>query len=267
MAVVVTDLRRQVPHEVVGWWFGTSPAAGSRELRAVRPAVPPCLPCPVVGEPAADAPAVPAATVLPLEQGTAGRVLPDATEQRVGRPGDGAVQRRSYSGKQQPQTRKTPVVTAGARHLRALSTAVPGATHDQTRCAAWHTRDRVPGGVAVDADTGEQGRAAQVAAVAAGAVATREAQHRPRVLAQTPHKQPRGGALTDEPRQCNRALGTIRIRVEHGLGWPKHWAILATRFRCAHGRYTRIMAVIGGLVNAQTARWQAARVASRAYSA
>jgi hypothetical protein len=86
------------------------------------------------------------------------------------------------------------------------------------------------------------------------------------VLAQTPHKQPRGGALTDEPRQCNRALGTIRIRVEHGLGWLTNWAILATRCRCAHDRYTRIMAVIGGLVSAQTARWQAARATQGAYS-
>ena len=102
--------------------------------------------------------------------------------------------------------------------------------------------------------------------MAACDVATREERHRPRVLAQTPHKQPRGGALTDEQRQFNRALGTIRIRVEHCLGWLKHWAILATRFRCAHDRYTRIMAVICGLVNAQTARWQAARATQGAHS-
>ena len=102
--------------------------------------------------------------------------------------------------------------------------------------------------------------------MAAGDVATREEQHRPRVLAQPPHQQPRGGARTAEPRQFQRALGTIRIRVEHGLGWLKHWAIRATRCRCAHDRSTRIMAAIGGLVNAQTARWQAARATQGAYS-
>jgi hypothetical protein len=58
----------------------------------------------------------------------------------------------------------------------------------------------------------------------------------------------------------------VRIRVEHCLGWLKHWAILATRFRCAHDRYTPIVQIICGLVNAQTARWQAARAAPGAYS-
>ena len=86
----------------------------------------------------------------------------------------------------------------------------------------------------------------------------------PRLTAQTPHKKPRGGELTDEQRQFNRALGQARIRIEHCLGWLKNWAILATRFRCAHDRYTPIMGVICGLVNAQTARWQAS---GAAYSA
>lgn len=85
-----------------------------------------------------------------------------------------------------------------------------------------------------------------------------------RLIAQTPHKKPRGGELTEEQRQCNRALGAIRIRVEHCLGWLKYWAILATRFRCAHDRYTPIMCVCCGLTNAQTARWQATQ---RAYFA
>ncbi len=88
----------------------------------------------------------------------------------------------------------------------------------------------------------------------------------PRLTVQTPHKKPRGGELTDEQRRFNRELGAVRIRVEHCLGWLKNWAVLATRFRCAHDRYTPIMCVICGLVNAQTARWQAARAAPAAYS-
>jgi hypothetical protein len=43
-------------------------------------------------------------------------------------------------------------------------------------------------------------------------------------------------------------LAAIRVRVEHCIGWIKNWAILATRFRCAHSIYGTIMQTICGLV-------------------
>ena len=135
---------------------------------------------------------------------------------------------------------------------------MPGATHNKPLCEALHTMGRLPDGIAADADNGHQGLTAQVATIAVCDVATRAERQQPRLDARTPHKKPRGGELTEEQRQFNRQLGAIRIRVEQCLGWLKHWAILATRFRCAHDRYTPLMCVICGLVNAQTARWQAA---------
>lgn len=90
-------------------------------------------------------------------------------------------------------------------------------------------------------------------------VASRADRAQPRLTARMPHKKPRGGELAKAQRQENRALGAGRIRVEHHIGWLKHWAILATRFRCAHDRYTPILCVICGLVDAQTARWQTSR--------
>lgn len=261
VAVVLAYLRLHIPQAAVGWLFGTSQAEVSRELREVLPALRPCLPCPAVWEPTADAPAVPGETVLTLAQLADGRVLLDATEQRVSRPGDDATQRRHYSGKKKQHTLKTQIVTDGAHHILAISAAVPGATHDKPLCDGLRTLDRLPDGAAVLADKGYQGLAAQVEAVALCDVATREERAQPRLTARTPHKKPRGGELTDEQRQANRALGAVRIRVEHCLGWLKHWAILATRFRCAHACYTPIMCVLCGLVNAQTARWQAAQAA------
>ena len=264
VAVVLTYLRLHVPQAVVGALFGTSQAEVSRELREVLPALQDCLPCPAVWELISDAAAVPAASVLPLEQAGGGRVLIDATEQRVSRPGNDATQRRYYSGKKKQHTLKTQIVTDGDHHIRAISTAVPGATHDKPLCDGLHTLDRLPDGIEADADKGYQGLAASVETVPACDVATREERQHPRLTVQTPHKKPRGGALTEAQRQFNRELGANRIRVEHCLGWLKNWAVLATRFRCAHDRYTPIMCVICGLVNAQTARWQATQ---RAYSA
>jgi len=266
VAVVLTYLRLHVPQAVVGLLFGTSQAEVSRELREVLPALRPCLPCPAVWAPAADVGAVPAEAVLTVAQAAGGRVLIDTTEQRVARPGDDATQRRYYSGKKKAHTLKTQVVTDGDHHLRAISTAVPGAMHDKTLCDALHTVARLPDGVEADADKGYQGLAAQVETVAVCDRATREARSQPRLTIQTPHKKPRGGELTDEQRRFNRELGAVRIRVEHCRGWLKNWAVLATRFRCAHDRYTPIMGVVCGLVNAQTARWQAARAAPGAYS-
>lgn len=264
VATVLAYLRLHVPQAVVGWLFGISQGEVSRELREVLPALRPCLPCPAVWEPVGDAGAAPADGALTLEQVASGRVLIDATEQRVARPGDDATQRRYYSGKKKQHTLKTQLVTDDDHHILAISAAAPGATHDKPLCDALRTLDRLPDGVEALADKGYQGLAAQVEPVALCDVASREERAQPRLTARTPHKKPRGGDLAAAQRQDNRALGAVRIRVEHCIGWLKHWAILATRFRCAQSCYTPILCVLCGLVNAQTARWQTAR---DAYSA
>ena len=68
--------------------------------------------------------------------------------------------------------------------------------------------------------------------------------------------------LTEQQKECNRALASIRIRVEHCIGWVKNWAILATRFRCSHSIYGLVMQTICGLVNQQTLSRQMATGAS-----
>jgi len=266
VAVVLTYLRLHVPQGVVGLLFGTSQAAVSRELRAVLPVLQPCLPCPVLWEAVPEAAAIPAETVLTVEQLPGGRVLIDATEQRVARSQDDATQRRYYSGKKKQHTLKTQLVTDDDHHICAISTALPGATHDKALCDGVRTLDRLPDGAAADADKGYQGLAAQVERVAVCDIATRTEREVPRLAVQTPHKKPKGGALTEEQRAFNHQLGQRRIRVEHCIGWLKNWAVLATRFRCAHTLYTDMIRTVCGLVNAQTARWQATRAAQQAYS-
>ena len=266
VAVVLTYLRLHVPQAVVGWLFGTSQAEVSRELREVLPVLQPCLPCPAVWEAVPEGAGLPAEGVLTVEQLPGGRVLIDATEQRVARSQDDTTQRRHYSGKKKQHTLKTPLVTDDDHHIRAISAAVPGATHDKTLCDAVRTLDRLPDGAAADADKGYQGLATQVERVAVCDVTTRTEQEVPRLTVQTPHKKPKGGELTEEQRHDNHLLGQRRIRVEHCIGWLKNWAVVATRFRCAQTLYTDLIRTVCGLVNAQTARWQAARVAQRAYS-
>jgi hypothetical protein len=148
------------------------------------------------------------------------------------------------------------------RCIAAISEATPGAKHDKKLSDEVKTIERLPDGCEADADKGDQGLADQVALVTVRNAETGEEQPVPRLTVQTPIKKPKGQELTDEQKAFNRQLGAIRVRVEHCIGWVKNWAIIATRFRCAHSIYTRVMQVVCGLVNWQTQRWQAAQAAA-----
>jgi hypothetical protein len=158
-------------------------------------------------------------------------------------------------------TLKTQLVTDGEHHIVALSEAVPGKTHDKNLSDHLQTVVRLPDGCEADADKGYQGLAEQVSQVTVTDPETGAEQLVPRLAVKTPFKKPRGTELTPEHQAFNTELSKVRVRIEHCLGWIKNWAIIATRFRCAHKIYTAILRTVCGLVNAQTQRWQAAKAA------
>lgn len=262
VALVLIYLRLHVPQAVVAALFGATQSDVSRELRRRLPAIRAALPCPAVWQVGATDEPVAEAEPLAAEALADGRVLVDATEQRVARPGDNDTRRRYYSGKKKAFTLKTQVVTDGEHHIVAISTAVPGAEHDKKLSDEVQTLAHLPDGCEVDADKGYQGLAAQVPLVTVRDVETDTLQGGPRLTVQTPVKKPKGQALTEEQQAFNRDLNAVRVRVEHCIGWVKNWAILATRFRCAHTIYTSVMQTVCGFVNAQTHRWQAAKAAN-----
>jgi hypothetical protein len=259
-ALVLTYLRLHIPQATVAALFvGATQSDVSRDLRRLLPLIQQHLPCPLVWEEVATDQAVPQTTQLTLAELADGRVLVDATEQRVSRSKDHRTQKAYYSGKKHGHTLKTQVVTDGDHHLKALSVAVPGSIHDKALSDQVQTIARLPDGCETDADKGYQGLASQVPTVRVCDPLTGQVQTVARLTVQTPFKKPKGGELTDAQKAFNRALGTIRVRVEHCIGWLKNWAILATRFRCDHAIYTSIFRTIGGFVNIQTQRWQAAK--------
>ncbi len=258
-ALVLTYLRLHIPQATVAALFGATQTDVSRELRRLLPLMHQCLPCPVVWHVVAEHQTVPTDTYLALDHLADGRVLLDATEQRVARPQDSPQQKAYYSGKKRAFTLKTHVVTDGQHHIAALSVAVPGAEHDKSLSDRLHTLARLPKGCEAAADKGYQGLAAQVDLVRVTDATTGTIEVIPRLTVSTPFKKPKGQALTHDQNAFNRVLGALRIRVEHCIGWVKNWAILATRFRCDHTIYTSIMQAVCGFVNAQTQRWQAAK--------
>ena len=261
MALVLTYLRLHVPQVAIAARYGATQSDVSREVRRLLPAIQAGLPCPEVWRVVEEGQEIGEHERLDLEQLSAGRALVDATEQRVARPQDNDDRKAYYSGKKKAFTLKTEIVADGEHHVAAISTAVPGAAHDKKLSDQVQTVDRLPDGCEADADKGYQGLNSQVSLVTVVNPATGEEQLVPRLTVQTPFKKPKGGELTQEQKVFNRQLNSVRVRVEHCIAWAKNWAILATRFRCAHSIYTPILRTVFGLVNAQTQRWQAAKAA------
>jgi len=146
--------------------------------------------------------------------------------------------------------------------MLAISEAVPGKMHDKKLSDHLQTVERLPDGCEADADKGYQGLAEQVCLVTVTDPETGAEQQVPRLAVKTPFKKPPGQELTQDQQAFNTHLSQVRVRIEHCIGWVKNWAIIATRFRCAHTIYTAILRTICGLVNAQTQRWQAAKAAN-----
>lgn len=144
----------------------------------------------------------------------------------------------------------------------AISEAVPGKTHDKNLSDHLQTIERLPDGCEAEADKGYQGLAAQVSQRTVTDPQTGAEHHVPRLEVKTPVKKPKGKELTPEQHAFNTHLSQVRVRIEHCIGWVKNWAIIATRFRCAHTIYTAILRTVCGLVNAQTQRWQATKAAN-----
>jgi len=154
---------------------------------------------------------------------------------------------------------KTQFVTDGEHDIKAISRAVPGAKADKKLSDETKTVERLPDGCHGKADKGYQGLAKRVTLVTLVNPETGERHQMPRLSLETPVKKPRGGELTTDQVEFNRLLNSIRVRIEHCIGWVKNWKIISTRFRCAHQIYTLVMQVVGGLVNWQTQRWQQAK--------
>ena len=262
IALVLTYLRLHIPQAAVAALYGATQSDVSRELRRLLPLIRAVLPSPPVWRVVAEDAELPDAAQVAAEDLADGRVLVDATEQRVARARDNDVRKAHYSGKKKAFTLKTQFVTDGHHHIAAISEAVPGAKHDKKVSDALRTTDRLPDGCEVAADKGYQGLDQQVDCVTIRDTATGAEQQIPRLTVKTPIKKAKGQELTEEQKAFNRQLNAVRVRIEHCIGWVKNWAIIATRFRCAHTIYTLIMQVVCGLVNAQTDRWQAAKAAN-----
>jgi hypothetical protein len=264
VVALITYLRLHLPQEFIGMWFGMDQVQISRDLRRLLPLIRQHVPAPQVLElvPEEERPVEP---IEALRQafGEEGVALLDATEQPINRPKDAERQKAFYSGKKKRHTVKTQIVTNGAGEIVAITPPVPGKTADIKLAEPSRVVERLPEGIDTYADKGYQGLDKHVPPKKSTADGDSDAtQTVPRLRVHTPTKKPKGGELTPEQKERNRAIGRVRMGVEHAIARAKNWHILADRFRCHLDMYEEAFRTVCGFANLQVRERRLATVAA-----
>jgi hypothetical protein len=159
----------------------------------------------------------------------------DGTERRRQRPKDQEEQKRFYSGKKKAHTVKNNlIVTLGKRRVEYLGDTWEGKKHDKKICDA--EGHEFPEGSTLYKDTGYQG-------YEPAGVHTRQ-----------PKKKPRGRELTQEEKEQNSLISSVRIVVEHVICGVKRCRIVKDVFRNTRDKFADlVMEIACGLHNFRTA--------------
>lgn len=215
-------LRHNVSHEVVGSLFGVSADTSENTFHEVIQVLQQV--CPSRRWDAEKRWQKRQPTWQPTDQDC---LLIDSFETPIQRPSQDARQRRMYSGKKQRHTLKSQVVADAKGEILELDTGHRGPKADIRIYEESGVEDRYP-----DADK----------------IADKAYQSSDHQKLHTPHKKPKGGALTQDQREENRRLSQARIHVEHGIRRIKAWRILREDYRLAVGLFARVAHAVVGLV-------------------
>ena len=141
------------------------------------------------------------------------RIILDGTERPIQRSRDKEKQKEDYSGKKKRHTRLHVGAVAPDKRILIFTPAYPGKRHDKgvLNDEAWVPY--IPDEVKIQGDLGFFGLDNEY------------------VNVELPHKQPKGGKLTDEQKQENRALASERVVCEHAFAGVKRYRIAAEVYR------------------------------------
>jgi hypothetical protein len=220
VVMTLVYLRHNVSHEVVGSLFGVSADTSENtfhEVVAVLRDV-----CPANRWDAEKRWKKGEATWEPSQKD---HILIDSFETPVRRPSLDDAQRRVYSGKKKRHTLKTQVVTDVSGEILDIDAGHRGPTSDKKVYEQSNVEQQFPE-AKKQGDLAYQGVPGMV----------------------VPHKKPKGGQLTPEQKQENKALSSVRVHVEHGIRRIKGWRIVREDYRLAFGLFPMIASTVVGLV-------------------
>lgn len=137
-------------------------------------------------------------------------LLHDGTEREIPRPVDSDEQKEQYSGKKKRHTVKNAVVITVSCLILFVSQTVCGKTHDKKMADTMYS---FPVSCILYQDTGYQGYAPE------------------KVTIIQPIKRRKGKILSEEDKEFNRQVSSIRVRVEHAIGSVKFMRIVKDECR------------------------------------
>ena len=153
-------------------------------------------------------------------------MIVDATEQPIERPFRG--QKKWYSGKKKRHTVKTEVRITNRGPIVKVSKSVPGSVHD---FALFKEEEQTPKDSHLFVDLGYLGI---------------EKIHK---NSECPYKASKNKPLDKITKPYNKALSSVRIKIENVLAQIKVFKILSDRFRNKRKRYNLKFQIISGIVN------------------
>lgn len=203
--------RSYISQEFVGYLFGLDTSRVSRLIKRLEPLL---------------AQVMAITKTKRLTQEAVKGLIIDATEQPVERPK--RRQKAYYSGKKKCHTIKTEIRVTLQGRIVHISKSHPGAIHD---FALYNQEPPIPKESTAYVDSGYQGL---------------DKLHKE---TEFPYKASKCKPLDDEEKGYNRALSSIRIKVENILAQIKTFRILSHRYRNKLKRYHIKFNIIAGIVN------------------
>lgn len=137
----------------------------------------------------------------------------DGTERRAQKPKNRKARNKLYSGKKKATTRKVVIASDEKSYIHYMSKTKSGRRHDKRIADKENIFGGIPPDVTAWTDTGFQGA---------------QKQHSNTVM---PVKATKNHPLTDEQKQNNRIISSIRVVSEHAIGGFKRFKAAADIYR------------------------------------
>lgn len=160
------------------------------------------------------------------------RVMIDGTERPIQRPQDTEIQKANYSGKKKRHTRKHLAAVDETKRILVLTQARQGKLHDKRFHDVDDIAGAIPEEIPIEADLGFLGLQKEY------------------VNIHLPHRKPKGGELSPEQKEENRALSQSRVVCENAFAGVKRYNAVSAIYRNRKvGFDDRLMLTAAGLWN------------------
>jgi hypothetical protein len=218
---ILMYLRKATTQDIFGEVFGMPQPVTNKWVHVLHPCLQKALA--VYGT-------LPARTRAELQITAQQTYFQDGTERTIPRPKDEKKQRFYYSGKKKRHTIKNVVLINEQCQIVLLTQTCEGKKHDKK--VSDEAGFDLPAGSCLYQDTGFQGFTLE------------------NVIIVQPKKKPKGKELTQEDKENNRQISSVRVRVEHAIGGVKRYRIVKDKIRNWKGDFRdQVLATCCGLHN------------------